>query len=277
MFNLNDLIKADCCPAPYAPGEELWNDPHISRKMLEYHLSPDTNAASYKPEKIRSICEYLPQAMQLNKGGSIVDLGCGPGLYCSLLERKGLIATGIDRSENSIRYAKERNQGKKASFIQTNYLRPFGFEQFDAAIMISQDYGVLSPENRKVLLKNIYNALRPKGCFAFDVPSLTAFENRRKSAAPKWYASGPGFWRPHPHFVLEKSFFYPDLPALCDLFAVFDSEIKIYRIYQSFFSPEAIRTELEDGGFKVKNILSNLYGEKYIADSPLIGVICTKA
>ncbi len=275
MLTLDDLINADRRPEPYEPGEELWNDPHISRMMLEAHLSPDTDAASYRPEKIKAICEYLIQTMGLKNGDLIVDLGCGPGLYCSQLVQKGFHLTGIDRSENSIHYAK--NHGKDTNYILASYLNPFGENQFDAALMISQDYGVLSPENREILLGNIRNSLKPNGYFAFDVSSMAAFQNRRDGAASKWYVSDSGFWRPHKHFVLEKTIIYSDFPTLCDFVTVFDSDgIKAYHIYQTFFSPESICSELEKNGFRVEAVLSNLYGERFSASSLEIGVICRK-
>ncbi|MCO1603782.1 class I SAM-dependent methyltransferase [Desulfosporosinus nitroreducens] len=277
MLTLDDLINADRCPAPYEPGEELWNDPHISKMMLEAHLSTDTDAASYMPEKIQEICEFLARTMVLKSGDSIVDLGCGPGLYCSRLVQKGFYLTGIDRSESSICYARNQNHDKHANYILASYLNPFGSNQFDAALMISQDYGVLSPENRKILLSNIRNALKPNGYFAFDVSSMTAFQNRTNGTASKWYASGAGFWRPHKHFVLEKTIIYPDMPTLCDSVVVCDSGVKAYHIYQSFFSPESIRSELEENGFQVEAVLSNLRGEKFNEASPALGVICKKA
>lgn len=276
MFMLDDLIHADQCPKPYEPGEELWNDPHISKKMFEAHLSPDTDAASYRPEKIRAICNYLVQTMKLNQGDSIVDIGCGPGLYCSQLAQKGFRLTGIDRSENSINYAQDHD--KDTNYILSSYLNPFGENKFDDAFMISQDYGVLSPENRKVLLGNIHKALRPDGSFAFDACSMAAFQNRKNSAASKWYASNSGFWGPYKHFVLEKTIFYTEIHALCDFVAVFDSDsVKEYHIYQTFFSPDSIRSELEESGFHVETVLSNLSGEKYSPASLEIGVVCTKA
>lgn len=278
MFTLDDLINADQYPALYEQGAELWNDPHISKMMLEAHLSPDTDAASYKPEKIQAICEYLVRKMSLKKGDSIADLGCGPGLYCSRLVQKGFHMTGIDRSENSIGYAKTHNHNSHANYILASYLNPFGDNQFDAALMISQDYGVLSPENRKILLGNIRNALKSNGRFAFDVSSMAAFKNRIDSAGSKWYASGPGFWRPQEHFVLEKTIIYRGIPTLCDFVKVFDSYgAKEYHIYQTFFSPESIRAELEENGFQVEAILSNLSGETYSAASLEIGILCRKA
>ncbi len=275
MFTFDDFMNAVSLPQPYEPGAELWNDPHISKMMLEAHLSQDTDAASYRPEKIQAICAFLIRALGLKDGNSIADLGCGPGLYCSQLAQKGFHMTGVDRSENSIRYAK--NHDGNSNYILASYLNPFGVNQFEAALMVSQDYGVLSPQNRKILLGNIHNALKPNGYFAFDVCSLAAFENRKDTAASKWYASDSGFWRPHRHFVLKDTIFYPDILALCDFAAVLDSEgIEAYHIYQSFFSPDSIRAELEENGFRVEAILSNLYGEPYSADSLEIGVICRK-
>ncbi|NLT13872.1 MAG: class I SAM-dependent methyltransferase [Clostridiales bacterium] len=276
MFGLDDLMETDRRPVPYEPGEELWNDSHISKMMLEAHLSSDTDAASYTPSKIRAICDHLSQRMQIKEGSAIIDLGCGPGLYCALLAKKGFNMTGIDGSENSIQYASEHHKAGNARYICGSYLNPFGDGEYDAAMMISEDYGVLSPENRKLLLKNIYTVLKPNGYFAFDISSLTAFKARKYTYAPKWYASDPGFWRPHRHFVLEKTFFYPDIPALCDLYSVFDSEMKIYRIWQTFFSPDSIQAELESSGFQTDAVLSNLWGGEYTDDSPTIGVICQK-
>lgn len=276
MFSLNDLFEAGRRPVPYEPGEELWNDRHISKKMLEAHLSPNTDAASYQPSKIRAICDYLPSIMKL-KENFLVDLGCGPGFYSVLLAQKGFNVTGIDRSENSVRYAEEHHNEGKASYICGSYLNPLGKEKYNAALMVSQDYGVLSPENRKLLLENIYTALKPNGYFAFDVSSLSAFKERSASYAPKWYASEAGFWRPHKYFVLEKTFFYPGIPALCDLYSVLDSEMKIYRVWQSFFSPDSIQAELESGGFRTEAILSNLWGDQYTNASQTIGIICSKA
>lgn len=276
MFGLDDLMETDRRPIPYEPGEEMWNDSHISKMMLEAHLSSNTDAASYTPSKIRAICDYLPQRMRINKGSAIIDLGCGPGLYCSLLSQKSFNMTGIDGSENSIQYASEHREKTKTSYICGNYLNPFGDGEYDAALMISEDYGVLSPEIRKLLLKNISTALKPNGYFAFDVSSLAAFKARKENYAPKWYASDPGFWRQHRHFVLKKTFFYPDIPTLCDLYSVFDSEMKIYRVWQSFFSSDSIQSELESRGFRIDAILSNLWGGEYTDDSPAIGVICQK-
>ena len=274
MFTLQNLLDTDNKPAPYEPGDEFWNDPYISTQLLNTHLATDTDQGSYKPKTLRAICRYLPSAMRLQQSATIVDLGCGPGLYCEELSGMGYALTGIDRSESSLQYAREH--APKARFVRQSYLEPFGMEQFDAAVMISQDYGVLRPEHRQLLLKNIHNALKPGGQFAFDMPSPRAFADRTAQSAPNWYAAGAGFYRPHPHFVLEKHFAYPDIPALCTIISVLDAEIKTYRFWMTFFSPDAIHAELKQNGFRVTTVLSGLTGNAYADDSTALGVICQK-
>ena len=274
---LDDLFIAAGRPDLYVPGGELWNDPHIAKGMLQAHLAPDTDAASYRPEKMEAICGFLPRALGLKPGDSAVDLGCGPGLYCARLAALGYSMTGIDRSENSIRYA-QAHESDLEEYRLASYLEPFGEARYDAALMIWHDYGVLSPENRRLLLQNIRCALKPGGRFAFDVPTMAAYRQRMEESTPKWYASDGGFWRPGRHFVLQETFFYPEQSALCDLYIVLDEDgTQVYRNWQTFFTPETIQRELEDVGFRVEQTLSSLQGGDYDTASSEMGVICQKA
>jgi SAM-dependent methyltransferase len=272
-FLMNELDR----PAPFTPGAELWNDPHISGEMLKAHLSPDTDAASYKPDTIASICRHLHRAMGLHKGAAVVDLGCGPGLYAKELTGQGFSVTGVDKSENSIRYARELNAGRQAVFVNASYLEPFGVNCFDAAIMISKDYGVLPPVRRRRFLSNVHDALKPGGYFALDVHSLFDFARLQKSAAPNWEAAESGFWRPHPYIALSKTCFYPELSVSCELHAVLDREFTVYRIWQTYYSPESITKELQEGGFEVRAVWGSLMGDPLDGDSRVLGILCQKA
>ena len=275
MFSLQTLLDLDHRPAPYETGVEFWNDPYISGQLLKAHLDPATDQASYKPETMRAICAFLPEAMGLPAGAAIADLGCGPGLYCAALSQAGYQMIGVDRSENSLRYAAQH--APRACFLRQSYLEPLGTARFDAAIMISQDYGVLRPGDRRVLLHNLRTALKPGGRFAFDVPSLRAFEARAAGNASRWYAADGGLFRPHPHLVLEKAFAYADIPATCDTYAVLDAQATVYRFWQTYFSPDSIRKELLENGFETADILSGLTGTEYTEDSQTVGVIAVRA
>jgi len=260
----------------FTPGAELWNDHHISGEMLKAHLAPDTDAASYKPDTIAAICRYLPVVMGLKEGAEIIDLGCGPGLYARELCKQGFSVTGIDRSASSIDYARKLNAGRQAVFVNDSYLKPFGINSFDAAIMISKDYGVLSPNSRKALLFNIHSALKPGGYFALDVHSVNDFARLQKSAAPHWEAAQSGFWRPHPHLAISKTCFYPDQSVACDVHAVLDEDFTVYRIWQTYYSPESIEEELQMAGFVIRAVWSNLKGDPLVEDSMALGILCQK-
>ncbi len=276
MISISNGIKELDRPAIFTPGAELWNDPHISLEMLKAHLSKETDAASYKPDTIAAICRHLPRAMGLKEGAAIVDLGCGPGLYARELSGQGFSVTGIDRSESSIGYARTLNAGRQAAFVVDSYLKPFGTNCFDAAVMISKDYGVLPPESRRTLLRNIHTALRPGGYFALDVHSLNDYARLQKNAAASWEAAESGFWRPHPYIALCKTCFYPEMSVACDLYAVLDEECTVYRIWQTYYSKESIERELQSGGFAVRAVWSNLKGDPLTDDSQVLGVLCQK-
>lgn len=103
---ITQLINLQHKPAPFTHGEALfWDDPHISSQMLQVHLHPDIDAASRKVETIDSSVEWLPQTLRLETGASLLDLGCGPGLYACRFARAGFRVTGVDYSRRSIEYA----------------------------------------------------------------------------------------------------------------------------------------------------------------------------
>lgn len=274
MIHPKDILAFLETPSLYQSGAPLWTEPHIAEEMLKAHLSAETDAASYRPETIEAICSKLPDSMKLPLGASILDLGCGPGLYCKNLAGRGYALTGIDWSENSIRYAKELCKGVSAKLICASYLEPLPHQNYDGAMMISQDYGVLAPKDRQKLLLNIRAAIKRGGRFAFDVSSAAAFEKLKQNASQTWEAAAEGFWRGHPYLTLQKMFLFPDVPASCSLYMVIDEETTVYRVWQTYFTLNSIERELSENGFEVEKITSGLAGEEWREDSDELGIVC---
>lgn len=264
-------------PALYQPGAPLWTHPHIAGEMLKAHLDPDTDAASYRPALREAICQQLSDAFALRPGSRVVDVGCGPGLYCRKLAEQGVCVTGVEQSDPSLRYAKSICTGLDAAFLQQSYINPFGVDAFDAAMMISQDYGVLSPEARRQLLQNILKALVPDGYFAMDVATQAAYQARVREPSTAWEMCDGGFWRAEPYLLLHALYAYPQQQALCDLYAVLtEQEETVYRNWQTFFTPQTLREELTAAGFRVEAVWSGLDGQTWKEDSPVLGVLCRK-
>lgn len=279
-LDLEKLISLQGKPPLFAPGERLfWDDPHISRQMLSFHLDPATDAASRRPETIDQSVAWMVQALGLQPGNAILDLGCGPGLYAQRLAKYGLAVTGVDLSPTSIEYAKGQaiQNGLEIIYRCENYLDLPDEALYDAALLIYGDYCVLPPEQRSKLLGNIHRALKSGGYFVLDVTTRAhrALHGNRNG----WYAVESGFWKGQAHIVLEQGFDYPEQSIFLDQYTVIqaDGTINVYRNWFQDYTPETIKEELARGGFPVQSVWGDLCGTDYTERTEWIGIIAKKA
>lgn len=273
---INELLKK---PEPFAQGEELfWNDPHISKGMLEAHLNPDIDAASRKTETIERTVKNLVGSMNLKKGDRVLDLGCGPGLYCKHFAQMGIEVTGVDYSQRSIEYGIQ-DASRDALNIEYKYMNYLDVEysnEFDAVLLIYGDLCVLSNDDRDILMRKIHKSLKINGYFAFDV---TTRSNREKNGLKNgWYAADCGFWKPGPHLVLENGFDYSEKNIYLDQYIVIEEsgKVSIYRNWFHDYSLEEISGVLISNGFSVQDTWSDLTGEPYKNNSEWIGIIAKR-
>ena len=105
-------------------AEILWNDKHISKKMLEYHLNDNVEPASRNKAFMDKSINWIMSRFNIRSSTKVCDFGCGPGLYTTLLSKVGADVTGIDFSERSILYAKKTAETNNLDidYIQQNYL-----------------------------------------------------------------------------------------------------------------------------------------------------------
>lgn len=274
-LNILEITRLQEKPPLFAPGEpHFWTDPHIARQMLAVHLDPNVDAASRRPEIIQRSVDWIMAELGLSAGSSVIDLGCGPGLYTAHLAQKGLKVTGVDFSQNSINYAASfaRSKDLQITYRCQNYLELEDENLYDAALLIYGDFCPLSPDERSRLLSNVQRALKPSGRFVFDVS--TPYLRQRIAQKNAWYASESGFWKPGPHLVLEEGFAYPGNIYLDQYIVIEESgEISVYRNWFQDFTPETIRAELEANGFAVESLWSDLTGTPLQPDSEWIGVV----
>lgn len=279
LIDINALCQLQAKPAPFTPGEShFWTDPHIARQMLAAHLSPDTDAASRRPETIQLSTAWIVQSLDLHAGDCVLDLGCGPGLYASRLAQFGLKVTGVDFSQNSIDYATRfaQQNGLEITYRCQDYLHLEDESRFDAILLIYGDLCPLSPEQRSRLLANVLRALKPSGRFVLDVS--TPHLRQHSGLKNRWYAVESGFWKPGPHLVLEQGFAYPEQAIYLDQYIVTeaDGKISVYRNWFQDYTPETIRSELEANGFAVDSLRGDLTGSLYEPTADWIGIIASK-
>lgn len=275
ILDIDELLRYQERPRLFAPGEPLfWTDPHIAQQMLALHLDPNTDLASRRLETIERTAAWIVDILGLKPGDSVIDLGCGPGLYAGHLARHGLQVTGVDFSQNSIDYAVEAasREGLAITYRCQDYLELDDANQFAAALLIYGDFCPLAPEQRARLLANVRRALKPGGHFVLDVS--TPHLRQRGGLKNGWYAALGGFWKPVPHLVLEQGFAYAG-DIYLDQYLVIEASGKVsaYRNWFQDYTPETIRTELEAGGFKVDSMWSDLAGTAFQPGSDWIGVV----
>ena len=257
-----DFLKNS--PQIYAEsGNKFWDDEHISKYMLAAHLDPEGDAATRKKAGIIDSVNWITELC----GGTnkkLLDLGCGPGIYAELLTEKGFEVTGIDFSRRSIDYAMENSQKKnlKIAYYYQNYLDIDYREEFDIVILIYCDFGVLSPENRRILLNKIYQALKPGGRFILDVfhePYLKLFQEMQNI-----YYEQNGFWSPKEHVVMQKNQFYKESKNTLESYLVItENECKRYNIWNQIYTADLLEKEVTETGFRLLQLFDDVQGKEY--------------
>jgi len=250
-MNITNLIQTAQKPDIYTPGTALmWVDDYISTQLLETHLSQDIELASRNDTTISSTVEWIINKVPGDRL-NILDLGCGPGLYTEKLAERGHIVTGMDFSSNSVNYAKESASKKKLdiSYIQQNYLELEEENRYDLILLIFTDFGVLTPDQRKILLSNIYRALKPGGTFLFDV--LNENSEVKESGPKDWELSEKGFWRENPYLAITESFYYEKQKVTLSQHIVIEEDggTEVYRFWIHTFSHTDLAAILSSAGF----------------------------
>ena len=255
FFTMNniDFISRSAKPELYEQGTAfMWTDKHISKQLLAVHLNPEIDLASRKMTSIKKTAKWILNMQKQNAKLNILDLGCGPGLYSEIFAQQGHSVTGVDISEESIKYAEKSAKDKKLdiTYINANYLE-LELEEgsFDLAVLVYTDFGVLLPEQREKLLRFIYKVLKKGGMFIFDVLKDKNLEE--KMTPRSWEAADNGFWKDEPYLALSESFLYPKEKTILYQHILLDSKdnMDIYRFWTHFFSETDLQEILQKNAF----------------------------
>ncbi|MCX7772020.1 MAG: class I SAM-dependent methyltransferase [Clostridia bacterium] len=265
-------------PEPYAPSTaKFWDDEHISKGMLESHLNPDWDAATRKHAFVRQSVEWISKAAPVQDYRTLLDLGCGPGIYAELFHKAGYQVAGLDLSERSISYAKEsaETHGLPITYEVCNYLTLDYAEQFDVVTLINYDFGVLSTENRAKLLAKIHTALTPNGLFIFDVFTPNQYSGLEEYK--QWEYSQNGFFSAEPHLCLNSFYRYDEQNTfLQQHLIVTDQDVKCYNIWEHTFTESELSRDLDHAGFKIKGLYGDIAGAPYDAAGKTLCVVAEK-
>ncbi|HEY8349062.1 MAG TPA: class I SAM-dependent methyltransferase [Clostridiales bacterium] len=251
--------------------EKFWNDPHISKGMLEAHLDPNTDAASRRPEFIDRSVEWIISL--LPEGASLLDIGCGPGLYTKRFADRGFSVTGMDLSEHSISYAREHD--KKSNYVFMDYLQMDYENAFDMITLIYCDYGALIPVERAGLLQRVYRALKPGGRFLFDVFTPVYTSGIQEGTSWEICRQG-GFWSDEPYICLNAQYRYNENISLDRYVIIKENAVHCYNIWDTSFTTDFLLSEVLPAGFIYDGFYADVAGNPYYEGSETLCAVFRK-
>lgn len=275
MYNkLIDALKTE--PAAYeTTGIAFWDDEHVSKSMLQAHLSPLADGASRKHAFMEASVNWI--ATLPLPGQALLDLGCGPGLYAQLFAEKGFCVTGIDFSKRSIEYAKQAalGEGKNIRYLYQNYMEIDYTNAFDAVTLIYCDFGVLPPQSRKQLLGKIYAALKPNGLFIVDAWTPAQYLDFEDNMQTTY--EDTGFWREEPYICIQKNKRYENQVFLEQYTIVTKENCETYNNWNHAFTPDELEADLQQAGFTMEGLYGNVAGPPFNDKSTSLCAVGKKA
>ncbi|MDX9859799.1 MAG: class I SAM-dependent methyltransferase [Rhodospirillales bacterium] len=275
------LMRATARPQPFAhyTAPQLWNDPHVSRRMLELHLDPDADLASRPAGFVDRSASWVVARFRLRTGRAVCDLGCGPGLYATRFARAGAAVTGVDLSQNAIAYARKAavQDGLTIDYVLGNYLETTPDGPFDLITLIFCDFCVLNPDQRGILLDRMRTMLAKGGSVLLDVNSLACFAAITETTTVETATEG-GFWSADPYVSILSVFKYGAERLILSKYTIFErNRTREYCNWIQCYDPLGLADLFAEHGLRLTKILGNVAGDAYDAESNEFAVIAEKA
>jgi SAM-dependent methyltransferase len=267
-------------PEPFEvyTARELWDDEHVSRSMLAYHLDPESVPASRPHAFIDRSAAWIAERFSLAAGRRVADFGCGPGLYTTRFAAAGAEVTGIDFSRRSIAHAREqaRDRGLDIEYLLGDYLEYRSDRSFDLITLIYCDLCPLSPQQRRTLLEAFRDHLAEGGSILLDVFSLEAFAAREEVSCQEFRLMD-GFWAPGEYWGFLDTFKYEEARVVLDKYTLVEPH-RTRTVYNwlQYFSLEDLTAELARCGLRIVERYSDVAGTA-LGAGDVIAVVAQKA
>lgn len=265
-------------PAVYEKSTSaFWNDENISKYMLKEHLNPKSEGATRNHEFIKKSDDWISGLLSVTKNKKLLDLGCGPGIYDELFCKKGFNVTGVDFSKRSIEYAKKhaKEKGMDIEYHYQNYLDIDYEAEFDIAILIYCDLGVLHPKDRAVILNKTRKALKKDGILILDGFTKKFIDDFEEKEIIEY--NKKGFWSEKEHVCIQRNYIYKETLNTLEQYLILTEEnLECYNIWNQVYTKDSIVSEIKNAGFKYIDLYDDVTGKSYSGTSETICAVAGK-
>ena len=259
-------------------AEALWTDPYISQQILKAHLDPASDLASKNHRFINSSVAFLQGRFNLGEGKSVMDFGCGPGLYTTRFAQLGCQVRGLDFSINSIDYARKEAErlGLNIEYLHQNYFEYQPTPTFDLVTMIFCGYSILNAVQRKELLKIMRSSLKKDGYIFLDVCTESLYEQIEEGTSLQRIEKD-GFWSASPHFEFTSAFKYEENLVSLEKYTIVE-EARTFEIYNwlKYFTPEELSREFEANGLEIIEMYPDFGSLSGRGESEIMAVVAQR-
>lgn len=123
------------------------------------------------PRQTEREAQFLVEALELQPGAAILDLGCGHGRHAMALAQRGYKVTGLDLSLPLLIRAADnaRRASLNVNFIHGDMRETTFEEEFDAAYCMFTTFGYFDDDTNRKVAANLSRALKPGGKLLLDV------------------------------------------------------------------------------------------------------------
>ena len=122
-------------------------------------------------EEIQRLYDAIAQKAFEQNPSSLIDIGCGQGEFCRIIESGGINTLGVDLSSKQIEIA--NSKGINAQCIDIKDIK----EKFDCATAVFDVINYLPKDYIKDFFSYVHKLLNNGGYFIFDVNTLYGFED----------------------------------------------------------------------------------------------------
>ena len=183
---------------------------------------------------------------------TLIDIGCGQGEFCYIMELNGIKTLGVDLSKKQIEIAVSK--GTNAKCIDIKDIKA----TYDCATATFDVINYIPNNYIENFLQQSYNLLNTDGYFIFDINSLYGFENVAQGTLN--IENDDNFIAIDANF--EENILYTDITLFKkDKYNKYTKENGT--IEQYYYSNDKLSTILTAVGFEIENIIEfNLHTQE---------------